>query len=231
MTGNLTPRQWGPSPWSMSLRVCRLKSRGIARPRRTPKDAMDPLKDVDTRDLVARARAGDQRAWEALTDRYTNLLWSVARGMRLSRADAADVVQTTWLRLVERLDTVREPEHLGAWLVTTARRECLATQRRGARVRMGLPDAWPDPPAAADPLDAALLREERDAALWRAFGSLTARCQSLLRVLMADPPPSYDEVSAALDMPVGSIGPTRQRCLKSLREIMSTGTVSPQWSS
>ena len=192
---------------------------------------MDPLKDVDTRDLVARARAGDQQAWGTLTDRYTNLLWSVARGMRLSRADAADVVQTTWLRLVERLDSLREPEHLGAWLTTTARRECLATQRRGVRMRMGLPDAWGEIPAVSDPLDDALLREERDVALWKAFSTLTARCQSLLRVLMADPPPSYDEVSGALDMPVGSIGPTRQRCLKSLRENMSAGTRSPQPSS
>jgi RNA polymerase sigma factor (sigma-70 family) len=193
---------------------------------------MNPLKDVDTRDLVARARAGDQQAWVSLTDRYTNLLWSVARGMRLTRADAADVVQTTWLRLVESLENLREPEHIGSWLVTTARRECLATHRRGARVRMGLPDTWgEDVPAAGDPLDEALLREERDAALWNAFGALTARCQSLLRVLMADPPPSYDEVSEALAMPVGSIGPTRQRCLKSLREILSAGAPSPQRSS
>jgi RNA polymerase sigma factor (sigma-70 family) len=193
---------------------------------------MEPLKDVDTRDLVARARAGDQQAWVGLTDRFTNLLWSVARSMRLSRADAADVVQTTWLRLVERLDSLREPEHVGAWLVTTARRECLATQRRGARVRMDLPDSWAEEvPAPGDPLDEALLREERDAALWKAFSALTARCQSLLRVLMADPPPSYDEVSGALDMPVGSIGPTRQRCLRSLREIMAAGTTSPQPSS
>jgi RNA polymerase sigma factor (sigma-70 family) len=187
---------------------------------------MDRLRDVDTRDLVARARSGDQRAWEALTDRYTNLMWSVARSMRLSRADAADVVQTTWLRLVERLDSLREPGRLGAWLVTTVRRECLATQRRGARVRTSQPEAWSDLPATGDPLDEALLREERDAALWKAFGGLTTRCQALLRVLMADPPPSYDEVSEALDMPVGSIGPTRQRCLKSLRDIMAAAPSS-----
>lgn len=190
---------------------------------------MKPLKDVDTRDLVARIRAGDEQAWVTLTDRYTNLLWSVARGMRLSGPDAADAVQTTWLRLVESLDRLREPEHLGRWLVTTVRRECLATLRRGARVGSGV-DTWEDMPTNADPLDEALLREERDAALWKAFSALTARCQSLLRVLMADPPPSYDEVSLALDMPAGSIGPTRQRCLRSLREIMSSASRSPRWS-
>ena len=174
--------------------------------------------------------AGDQRAWVALTDRYTNLLWSVARGMRLSHADAADAVQTTWLRLVERLDTLREPEQArrpgwprrcagSAWPAAPRRPRPHGSARRRGR-------SCPPP---ADPLDEALLREERDAALWQAFGALTARCQSLLRVLMADPPPSYAEVSAALDMPVGSIGPTRQRCLKSLREIMSSGAPrSPQ---
>jgi RNA polymerase sigma factor (sigma-70 family) len=190
---------------------------------RTPilRDLMDSFNDVDTRDLVVRARGGDQDSWTALTERYNSLLWSVARSMRLSHTDAADVVQTTWLRLVERLDTVREPEHIASWLVTTARREGLGALRRNARVRPTLTDEWEDIPAA-DELDETLLREERDAALWKAFRRLTARCQSLLRVLMADPPPTYTDVSAALDMPVGSIGPTRQRCLNALRKIMSS---------
>jgi RNA polymerase sigma factor (sigma-70 family) len=174
--------------------------------------------DVDASDLVARVRAGDERAWVTLTDRYTNLLWSVARAMRLDRADAADVVQTTWLRLIERLDSLREPEHLGSWLATTARRECLATLRRTARVRTGLADDWADQPDTGDALDAALLREERDVELWQAFGRLNGRCQALLRVLMADPPISYAEASQALALPVGSIGPTRQRCLNALRQ-------------
>jgi RNA polymerase sigma factor (sigma-70 family) len=182
---------------------------------------MNSLNDQDSADLVARVRAGDERAWEALTERYTSLLWSVARSMRLDRADAADAVQTTWLRLVERLDSLRQPEQLSSWLVTTVRRECLLTLRRTARVRTGLAEESADVPADTDPLDEALLREERDAALWRAVGRLTGRCQSLLRVLMADPPPSYAEVSAALALPVGSIGPTRQRCLNSLRELMT----------
>jgi RNA polymerase sigma factor (sigma-70 family) len=184
---------------------------------------MGSLSDVDTRVLVARVRAGDQQAWVVLCDRYTNLLWSVARSMGLSRADAADAVQTTWLRLVERLDSVREPEHLGSWLVTTLRRESMVMLRRSARVRLGSADGWEDLPAAGDPPDEALLREERDVALWKAFRALTPRCQSLLRVLMADPPPSYAEVSASLHIPVGSIGPTRQRCLDLLRKIMLLG--------
>jgi RNA polymerase sigma factor (sigma-70 family) len=190
---------------------------------------MDSLSDVDTQDLVARILAGDQEAWVTLTDRYTGMLWSVARGMRLSQADAADAVQTTWLRLVERIDTLREPQHLGSWLVTTVRRESLATLRRSARMRPGLSEGWEDIPAASDPLDEALMREERDVALWKAFNTLNARCRSLLRLLIADPPPSYTEVSEAFDMPVGSIGPTRQRCLNTLRKIMTSGAqVSPR---
>src|SRR3982751_6789358 len=95
--------------------------------------AMGSPEEVDTATVVALARAGDQEAWTALTDRFNHLLWTVARGMRLSHADAADAVQTTWLRLVENLDRVHRPEHLKSWLVTTLRRECLAVLRRGRR--------------------------------------------------------------------------------------------------
>lgn len=173
-------------------------------------------------DLLSRIRDGDEKAWTTLTDQYSNLLWSVARGLRMSDSDAADAVQTAWLRLVENLDAIREPDRLGSWLATIVRRECYDIRRRSQRVRPGEPDGpdgW-DRPGFDDPLDGALLRDERDAALWRAFGGLRPPCQRLLRVLMADPPPSYAEVSAALEVPVGSIGPTRQRCLKCLRDLL-----------
>ena len=184
------------------------------------------MKDLRVGDLVARVRAGDTAAWQSLTERYTSLLWSVARSLQMSDADAADAVQTTWLRLVEHLDTIREPDHLGSWLVTTVRRECYDIRRRAQRVRPGEPDApggWEQVPAGGDPLDSALLRDERDAALWRAYQAMKPQCRRLLRVLMADPPPSYAEVAAALDIPIGSIGPTRQRCLKCLRDTLLTG--------
>jgi RNA polymerase sigma factor (sigma-70 family) len=182
---------------------------------------MSEWRDVDTVALVARVRDGDRAAWVALTDRYTPLLWSVARSMRLPTEDAADAVQTTWLRLVERLDTVREPERLGSWLATAVRRECLALLRR--RTRVVVQDDWDDQPDTAEPLDDALLRSERDSALWHAFSTLHPRCQRLLRVLMADPPPSYTDVAAALAMPIGSIGPTRRRCLGALRGTLVGG--------
>jgi RNA polymerase sigma factor (sigma-70 family) len=177
---------------------------------------MDSMDDWDAQELVRRIRAGDHKAWVILTDRYTGLLWSVAKAMGLDNTDAADAAQVTWLRLVENIDNLRDPARVGGWLATTARRECLSALRRRARFRLDDTDlaAIPDP---ADELDARLLRDERDAALWTAFAALRPPCRRLLRVLMADPPPSYADVAAALDLPVGSIGPTRQRCLRHLR--------------
>jgi RNA polymerase sigma factor (sigma-70 family) len=176
--------------------------------------------DVDLDDVMTRIRDGDAEAWAALTGHFTNLLWSIARGARLGDADAADAIQTTWLRLVENIGRIREPERLGAWLATTLRRECSEIRRRVARQRPASPDHWDEIESSADPLDEALIRDERDAALWRAFAELRPACRSLLRILMADPTPSYVEVSAALGIPIGSVGPTRQRCLKCLRDIM-----------
>jgi len=164
--------------------------------------------------LVHAAADGDRAAWDALVDRYNGLVWSVARSHRLSAVDASDVVQTTWLRLVEHLGRLQDPERVGAWLATTARRECLRTLRHSARMVV----SEEPPEQVTEPqLDAALLAEERDRALWQAFGGLSERCQALLRILVADPPPSYEDVGAALDMPIGSIGPTRARCLEQLR--------------
>jgi RNA polymerase sigma factor (sigma-70 family) len=174
---------------------------------------------MDLRVVVRAATDGDREAWNSLVARYGALIWGVARAHRLGDADAADVFQTTWLRLVEHLDDVRNPEAIGAWLATTARNECLRILRVGQR--QVLTDAFDLPDEAEDSdLGARLFARERDAALWRAFSGLSARCRALLRLLVADPAPSYDEIGTALDMPVGSIGPTRGRCLAALRERM-----------
>jgi RNA polymerase sigma factor (sigma-70 family) len=178
---------------------------------------VDQWRDADTAALVAGVRAGDEGAWTALTERFTGLLWSVARGMNMSTEDAADAVQTTWLRLVERLGDIREPERVGGWLATAVRRECLGIVRR--RRDLALPEVM-EMPAAGDPLYAALLRDERDAELWSAMRRLPPRCGNLLRMLIADPPPSYQDVAYTLQVPIGSIGPTRQRCLALLRQIL-----------
>jgi RNA polymerase sigma factor (sigma-70 family) len=195
------PRPRTPVPGK--LRLSRCSGKGTNRP-------------VDAAKLVQRASEGDQAAWNAIVEQFNGLLWSVVRAHRLSASDGAEVIQTAWLRLVENLDRIREPERVGAWLATTTRHECLKFIRRNAREV-----ATSEVEAAEPPTDASLdglLSTERDIALWKAFASLGERCQTLLRVLMAEAPPSYAEVSAALGMPIGAIGPTRQRCLERLRD-------------
>lgn len=175
------------------------------------------VRDLEAAGLVRRAALGDEKAWEALVDRFADLVWSVARGHGLVPADAADVSQTTWLRLAEHLRSLREPERVGAWLITTARRESLRTLRRSRHhVLVDSCIDWSGS-GTLDEIDDDLLMCERDAALWQAFDELSGPCKALLRMLMSDPPPTYADVSAAFDMPMGSIGPTRARCLERLR--------------
>lgn len=182
-----------------------------------------PAPGGDLTVLVEAAAAGDQDAWNAITARFTNLLWSVARSYRLSHEDAADVVQNTWLRLLEHLTTINHPEALPGWLTTTARREALGLIRRRGHDRVTRDDDLSENvvDTRAEELDAALLEDERDVNLWACVRRLPEPCQRLLRVLMACDRPNYAEVSDALDMPVGSIGPTRMRCLTRLRALMT----------
>lgn len=177
--------------------------------------------------LVELAAAGHEQAWHALVDEFAGLVWAATRAHRLDRADASDVVQATFLRLVEHLGTLQQPERVGAWLATTARRECLAVLRQRVRV-VPLGDALPEAPAEQPEHDAALVAAERDAALWAAFARLRASDQALLRILMADPAPSYEEISIALQMPIGSIGPTRARALERLRRELERLGVSEE---
>jgi RNA polymerase sigma factor (sigma-70 family) len=167
-------------------------------------------------DLVLAAGQGDQTAWERLVDRFAGLIWAVARAHGLSTTQAADVSQVTWLRLVEHLGSLRDPEHVGAWLATTARREALRTLRSRSREAPSA-DVATEGGLPAPPPDLDVLLSERDAVLWRAFEELPPRCQRLLRLLLTEPPPGYTEIAAALGMRVGSIGPTRARCLGCLR--------------
>ncbi len=183
----------------------------------------------DTGQLVRGAAGGDEDAWRTLVARFSSLVWSVARAHRLPNADAADVFQTTWLRLAEHIGRIERPDRIGAWLATAARRECLQHLRSAARA---LPtddmDRFDLTPAGSNPTEEAVLEAEKEredaaraTALWQAFGQLPGRCRDLLRVLMASPPPSYAEVAAALGLPLGSIGPTRARCLQRLRGEMA----------
>lgn len=150
-------------------------------------------------------------------------MWHIARAHRLNGEDAADVSQTVWLRFVEQLDRLRDPSRAGAWLATTARRECLAVIRRAGRVvpvdLVSLDHQGASHLPAVYAVDAERLEaEDRSAAVRAAFADLSEQCQALLRLLSADPPVAYDQISAALAMPIGSIGPTRQRCLSRLAD-------------
>lgn len=178
--------------------------------------------------LVRRAAEGDQRAWDQLVERFGGLVWGIARAYRLSNADAAEVSQATWLCLVENLHRLHDPARVGAWLATTARRQCIQQLGRTSRV-IPRGDDLPEQVSEAPAPGAALLAHERDRALRSALERLPARDRRLLRMLMADPTPSYAEISAALRMPIGSIGPTRARALERLRrEVRRHGLSDPE---
>ena len=153
-------------------------------------------------DLVTRAQAGDQASWNALVDRFLPLVNGVIRRFRLSSADADDVNKTVWLRLVEHLGDLREPRALPGWLVTTTRNEALRVIRLRGR---------------AIPVDPQGVTLERLAEQPEADEELPAGRRELLELLLTDPPISYDEISAKLGIPKGSIGPTRARALEQLR--------------
>jgi len=166
--------------------------------------------------LIRAAGDGDEAAWGAIVDRFAGLVWATARAHRLAPADAADVAQTTWLRLVENLDRIKDPERLGGWLATTARRECLRHIRLQSRELVAAEDFLFEAPSE-DRVEQRLITRERHTALRRAFARVSERCQALLRLLAAPESPSYDEIASALGMPIGAIGPTRSRCLDQLR--------------
>jgi RNA polymerase sigma factor (sigma-70 family) len=169
--------------------------------------------------LVARARGGDKQAWDALVDRYAPLIWSICRKYRLGRTDADDVGQSVWLRLVAQLGKIREPAALPGWLATTTRRECgrVMHAARGPHAVTYPLDAENIPDEQADAAGQDLLAAERHEALRQAFAELPPHGQRLIAMLTADPPVPYAEISARLGIPVGSIGPTRRRCLAKMR--------------
>jgi len=176
---------------------------------------------IDVAQLVRRAADGDRRAWERLVDQYARLIWSITGDFRLVESDAADVAQTTWLRLLEHIDRIQYPDRVGSWLAATARNECLRSLAAHKRVVLGHEDGELSEAIAHDQdVDARLLADERDQTVRDALSRLPGRWQRLLELLMADPPASYAEISDQLDLPIGSIGPTRGRCLARLRVLL-----------
>ena len=181
---------------------------------------MNPVHDGSSATLVARARNGEKQAWDDLVERYAPLIWSICRRYRLSRADADDVGQAVWLKLLDQLAALRDPAALPGWLATTTQRECGHVVRAARR-----PQAPGHPPGAENvanqqtPVpEQELLRAERHAALREALTHLPPDGQQLITMLIQDPPVPYTKISAKLGIPVGSIGPNRARCLKKLRQ-------------
>jgi RNA polymerase sigma factor (sigma-70 family) len=177
------------------------------------------LTDAPVADLVMGARGGDQRAWDAIVERFAPLVWSICRRYRLSGADADDAGQAVWLQLVDQIGRIRDPAALPGWLATTTRRECGRLVRAAQRAQPAgyVLDVGAIPDERAAAADDELLASERHAALRQALAQLPPSCQDLLALLVADPPLPYAQISAELGIPVGSIGPSRSRCLDKLR--------------
>ena len=167
-------------------------------------------------DMVAAAGDGDQTAWSDLVARFRGRVNRVTRAHGLDPYQADDVAQETWLRLYRSLGTVRDPFSLGAWIETTARRESLRALGGHRHEELTGDDVGVDRPAFDDAGDAVL--EERKAALARGMRKLNRRQRALMESLLAEPAPSYADVSLRVGIPIGSIGPTRGRCVRRLRQ-------------
>lgn len=178
--------------------------------------------------LLRSAADGDRQAWDRLVDRYADLVWSICRKLGMNSEDAADAVQLTWLALLENLDRIREPERLAGWLATTCRRQCLSIIRRSRPTVHVEDDLMERLLSHGSAADEAVLTAEQFALVWQAFRQLSELCQRVLRALVVeaeDGPPSYRVVAANLQMPVGSLGPTRARCLSQLRKLLDNSGI------
>ena len=182
-----------------------------------------------TADLATRAKKGDSQAWDELLDRFAPLVWSICRAHQLSRADTEDVGQNVWMHLARQLSTIRDPAALGSWLATTTRRECLRVQRALRKLPAGA-QALEDLPGEQDAtIEHDLLLAERNAVLREAVARLPRSQRQLIALLTADPPVPYAEISARLGLAVGSIGPSRRRCLDRLRSDPAVAELIEAW--
>jgi RNA polymerase sigma factor (sigma-70 family) len=163
-------------------------------------------------DLVFGLARWDEGAWRAVVAEHGPRIWAVARAHRLNDADASDVFQTTMLNLAEQLEHLREPERIAAWLVTTAKHECL----RVIGLRRPLPLKW-RPEQHEDTPERQVLLSARDRELWQAFRKLPPRCQQLLRLFAYLPKCTYEHLADVLGISVDSVGQTKGRCLRLLR--------------
>ena len=172
-------------------------------------------------DLLDAAKAGSEEALGQITAELSPMLWHVARAAGLGADDAEDVVQTAWERLLSHLADIRVPQALIGWLVVTTRHEAWRIRSSGRRQRPADQEWLTALPDHAAGTEEQIILGEQQRALWRAVARLSAQCQELLRIVAFIPRPDYQSVSAALGMPVGSIGPTRGRCLEKIRVLLA----------
>jgi RNA polymerase sigma factor (sigma-70 family) len=176
---------------------------------------------ASVKQLLDAAADGDRHAWNELVDRYGRLVWAVIRSFGLDHAAAADVSQTVWLRLVEHCGDIRDPERLSGWLATTARREAIRVLRIQRRQQPS--DVVLDVADRSSPLtDEMLLDDEMSREVYAAFQLLSDSCQQLLRLLTTEPRLDYATIGRMIGRPVGSIGPTRARCIANLRRLLDS---------
>jgi len=182
-------------------------------------------KQLSDTDLLMACQQGEEDAWGALVGRYERLVYTIPYRYGLTPSEVSDVFQSVWLALLRNLGSLRQPDRIAAWLVTTTRRECWERRRGGSYKRefsseldSNIIKTKSDEPSP----DELVSTYERHEALRQAMEHLEPRCRRLIHLLYFDPSiPSYAEVSEMLSMPIGSIGPMRARCLKKLRKIMA----------
>jgi RNA polymerase sigma factor (sigma-70 family) len=181
-----------------------------------------PDRSARIADLVAAAKAGSDDALGEIVRELTPLLWQVARSTGLSCGDTEDVIQTVWMRLLSHLDGIHTSMALTGWLVVTTRREAWRVRAAGRKLMPADQDWLIAVPDRAPGSEEQMIADDQRRALWTAFRMLPPRCQEILRTVAFVPRPDYTAVAAELGIPLGSVGPTRGRCLAKLRVLLAT---------
>jgi RNA polymerase sigma factor (sigma-70 family) len=189
-------------------------------PRPVTVRANQPGRAARLADLLSAARAGSEDAVGQIVYELSPLLWQVARSAGLSQGDAEDVLQTVWMRLITHLDGIHDASGLTGWLVTTTKREAWRVRAAGRKQVPVDQDVFTDIRDKGLGSEEQVILNDQRKALWVAIGQLPRRCQELLRIIAFAPRADYAAVADALGMPVGSIGPTRGRCLAKLRALL-----------
>jgi RNA polymerase sigma factor (sigma-70 family) len=168
-------------------------------------------------------RSGQDSAMADLVAMLTPILWHTVRAQRLDPVTTEDVLQTTWLALINSADRIVDSRSVLQWLIVSARREAWRVARGLARQT---PQELTDDEftSAEESPESHLLRSDTERLLWAHLAKLPDRCRALLRVIAFADRPDYSELAKSLGMPVGSIGPTRGRCLAKLRQSLTTDT-------